>query len=238
MVGQKYVEAARLAQLTPLLVPPMREHECQALLAMADGLLLTGSPSNVDPAHFGQDVRDPDLPLDRQRDAWTLPMIRMAVERGVPVLGICRGLQEFNVAMGGSLSQALHEEPGRQDHRADERLPVEQEYGPSHDAWIEPGGLLDAVLAGLPAPARQGQCIRVNSLHGQGVDRLARGLRVEARSPDGVVEALSDPRAPFALCLQWHPEWLAAQNPVSQRLFAAFGQACKDHRARRIAKAR
>lgn len=233
VVGRKYVDAIRLAGGVPLMVPGGRPEELVAALEVIDGVLLTGSPSNVHPSHFDEAVHDETLPLDPVRDAWTLPLIRAAMDRGTPLLAICRGLQEVNVALGGSLHQAVQEQPGHMDHRADDRLPVEEEYGLSHAIHIQAGGLLDRVLEGLPANVREGMSVRVNSLHGQGVKRLAPGLQVEALAPDGVVEAFSRPGPGFNLCLQWHPEWLAHENPVSQRIFAAFGEACARHRNER-----
>ncbi len=233
VVGRKYVDAIRLAGAVPLMVPGGQPGELLAALDLIDGVLLTGSPSNVHPSHFGEAVHDETLPLDPVRDAWTLPLIRAALERGVPLLAICRGLQEVNVAMGGSLHQAVQEQPGHMDHRGDDSLPVEQEYGLAHAIHIQPGGTLDRVLEGLPASVREGMQVRVNSLHGQGVKQLAPGLRVEALAPDGIVEAFSQPGAGFNLCMQWHPEWLAHENPVSQRIFEAFGLACRAHREAR-----
>ena len=233
VVGRKYVDAIRMAGGVPLMVPGGRPQELLATLDVIDGVLLTGSPSNVHPDHFGEPVHDEALPLDPVRDAWTLPLIREVLERGIPLLAICRGLQEVNVALGGSLHQAVQELPGHMDHRADESLPVEQEYGLSHAIHVQPGGLLDRVLEGLPPGVREGTSVRVNSLHGQGVKRLAPGLQTEALAPDGVVEAFSRPGAGFNLCLQWHPEWLAHENPVSQRIFEAFGQACRQRQNER-----
>jgi putative glutamine amidotransferase len=226
IAGHKYVEAVRLAGALPLVVPNARPDEVDALLELADGVLLTGSPSNVHPQHFDEGVHDPDLPLDQARDAWTLPFVPKLLERGVPLLAICRGLQETNVALGGTLHQAIHRVPGFTDHRADDDAPAEAQYGPAHDVTVEPGGVLERLL-----PARS---FAVNSLHGQGVARLAPGLRVEARAPDGVIEAFSVPDAPgFALAVQWHPEWRAADNPVSMAMLRAFGDACRAYRARR-----
>lgn len=233
VVGRKYVDAIRMAGGVPLMVPGGRPQELLAALDVIDGVLLTGSPSNVHPDHFGEPVHNEELPLDPVRDAWTLPLIREVLERGIPLLAICRGLQEVNVALGGSLHQAVQELPGHMDHRADESLPVEQEYGLSHAIHIQAGGLLDRVLEGLPSGVRDGMSVRVNSLHGQGVKRLAPGLQPEALAPDGVVEAFSRPGAGFNLCLQWHPEWLAHENPVSQRIFEAFGQACRQRQNER-----
>jgi putative glutamine amidotransferase len=224
IAGKKYIDAVRLAGCQPLVVPSAALDELDALLALADGLLLTGSPSNVHPGHFDEGVHDPALPLDTARDAWTLPLIPKALARGVPLLGICRGMQETNVALGGSLYQAVQDVPGCNDHRADDAAPVAVQYGPSHSVSVEPGGALARML--------DRSRFDVNSLHAQAVSRLADGLRVEARAPDGVIEAFSRPAAPgFTLCVQWHPEWLAQDNPVSMQLLAAFGDACRAYRA-------
>ena len=221
--GKKYVDAVRLAGATPLIVPTAEPDELDALLDLADGVLLTGSPSNVHPRHFGEAVHDPSLPLDPERDAWTLPLVRRVIARGMPLLAICRGTQEANVALGGSLYQAVQEVAPHHDHRAPAGQPTDVQYGPAHEVLVAPGGRL-AAITGL---AR----FDVNSLHGQAVRQLAPGLRVEARAPDGVIEAFSvDPAPGFTLCLQWHPEWQAASNPVSMAVLNAFGQAARDYR--------
>jgi len=225
VAGKKYIDAVRLAACQPLIVPSASPDELDALLDVAHGVLLTGSPSNVHPSHFFEEVLDPTLPLDPERDAWTLPLIPKAIERGMPLFAICRGFQEVNVALGGSLHQAVHKVSGMRDHRDDESQPLDVQYGPAHEVVVEPGGLLQRVL-GL-------QHFEVNSLHGQGVNRLARGLRVEARAPDGLVEAFSlEQGKGFMLGLQWHPEWRAAENPVSVKLFQAFGEAALAYRNR------
>lgn len=226
LAGRKYVDAVRLAGALPLIAPPVDADQLGDLLVGVDGVLMTGSPSNVHPSHFGQAVHDPSLPLDPERDAWTLPLARLALQRGVPLLAICRGTQEVNVALGGSLHQAVHEVPGLNDHRDDgDDDDLEAQYAPSHKVDVVAGGLLTQIT-GLAA-------FEVNSLHGQGVDRLAPGLRVEATAPDGLVEAFSLPGAPgFNLCVQWHPEWQAASNPVSMQIFQAFGAAARNHRDR------
>jgi len=221
MVGQKYVEAVRLAGALPVVVPFAYPEELDNWLALADGILLTGSQSNVHPSHFDQDVHNPELPLDPTRDQWTLPLIRRAVDMGLPLLGICRGFQETNVALGGSLHQAVHEQPGLNDHRArSDEFPVDVQYGLAHPVTVQPGGQLASLLGA-------GE-VQVNSLHGQGVNRLADGLRVEATAHDGLVEAFSVTKGDgFALCVQWHPEWQAANNPVSMAILRAFGAACQ-----------
>lgn len=226
IAGKKYVDAVRLAGCLPLVVPNARVDEIDALLDLADGVFLTGSPSNVHPDHFGEAVHDPSLPLDPDRDGWTLPLVPRVLERGMPLFAICRGFQEANVALGGTLHQAVQEVEGRHDHRAPKDRSAEEQYGFAHDVNVAPGG----VLAGL----LDERTFRVNSVHGQGVNRLAPGLRVEANAPDGLVEAFSvaDARG-FNLCVQWHPEWRAETNPVSRRLLAAFGRACHAYRVQR-----
>ena len=223
VVGRKYVDAVRLAGCVPLAVPSATPEELDELLDLAHGVLLTGSPSNVHPSHFGEDVLDEALPLDPERDRWTLPLIPKTLARGMPLFAICRGFQEANVALGGTLHQAVHDVAGRHDHRGPAGAPPEVAYGLAHAVEIVPGGVLERVL--------QARTVQVNSVHGQGVNRLADGLRVEARAPDGLVEAFSKAGAPgFNLCVQWHPEWQADTNPVSQRLLAAFGDACRAYR--------
>ena len=226
IAGQKYVDAVRLAGCTPLIVPTAEADEIPGLLALADGVLLTGSPSNVHPSHFGEDVHDPSLPLDPARDAWTLPLIRQALAMGLPLFAICRGTQETNVALGGSLHQAVQEVGPFQDHRAPSGQPAAVQYADTHPVQVLPGGRLAQIV--------DRDSFQVNSLHGQAVNRLAPGLRVEAVAPDGIVEAFSVEAAPgFNLCLQWHPEWQAAGNPVSMQLLGAFGDAARAWRAQR-----
>jgi putative glutamine amidotransferase len=229
VAGKKYIDAVRLAGCQPLIVPGAEPEEIDALLDLADGILLTGSQSNVHPRRFGEPVHDASLPLDPQRDDWVLALIPRALKRGVPLFGICRGFQETNVALGGSLHQAVHEIEGRRDHRAPTNVPAEQAYGFAHTVGVEPDGVLASVIGAAS--------FEVNSVHGQGVNRLADGLRIEARSPDGLVEAFSVERVDgvtpgFNLCVQWHPEWQAADNPVSMRLLRAFGAACTAYRRR------
>jgi putative glutamine amidotransferase len=224
IAGAKYVAAVRLAGALPLVVPDAAVEELDPLLDLADGVLLTGSPSNVHPSHFGEAVHDATLPLDPARDAWTLPFIPRLIERRLPLLAICRGAQELNVALGGSLHQAVHALPGHLDHRGRGES-AESQYAPAHEVRVEPGGLLERVV--------QAAAFRVNSVHGQAVNRLAPGLRVEARAPDGLIEAFAVPGMDFALGVQWHPEWRASDNPVSLRLLRAFGLACRERAARR-----
>jgi len=175
----------------------------------------------VEPHRYQGRPSDPGTLHDPARDATTLPLIRKAVEAGVPVFGICRGFQEMNVAFGGTLHQKLHEVPGFLDHRDDETQPLEVQYGPAHDLTLEPGGLLRSLASS--------DRVRVNSLHSQGIERLGGELTVEARAPDGVIEAFRVTRARrFALAVQWHPEWQVMSYPFSRALFAAFGEASRE----------
>ncbi len=194
-----YSEAVRLAGCLPMLVTAEGTAELDALIDLADGILLPGSPNNVHPSHFEEDVLDSSLPLDPKRDALTLPLIRAAIRRGTPVLGICRGHQEINVALGGSLHQAVHLIPGNMNHQTTVNEAPELKYGPAHRIAILSGGLLERIAGSGP--------VSVNSIHGQGINRLAPCLRIEAWAPDGVVEAITAPAAPgFNLGVQWHPE--------------------------------
>jgi putative glutamine amidotransferase len=221
-VGEKYLVAvADAAGGVPFVIPSLADRiGVDAILDVVDGLVFTGSPSNVEPAHYKGPNSMPGTLHDAARDATTLPLIPAAIERGIPVLGICRGFQELNVAFGGTLHQRLYEVQGFKDHREDESQPLDVQYGPAHDVILEPGGVLRG-LAGADT-------IRVNSLHSQGVDRLGAGLSVEARSPDGVIEAFRVQNArSFALAVQWHPEWQVMSNEFSRALFAAFGAATR-----------
>jgi putative glutamine amidotransferase len=226
MVGEKYARAVLdAAGAAPLLIPSLAEElGFEELLERLDGLLFTGSPSNVEPHRYEGPPSTPGTLHDPARDATTLPLIRKAVAAGVPVFGICRGFQEMNVAFGGTLHQKLHEVPGHLDHRDDESQPLEVQYGPAHDVTLEPGGMLRALASS--------DRIRVNSLHNQGIDRLGAELEVEARAPDGVIEAFRVRNARrFALAVQWHPEWKVMSNPFSRALFAAFGEASRERAA-------
>jgi putative glutamine amidotransferase len=222
-VGEKYLVAvADAAGGIPLIIPSLADRiGVDAILDVVDGLVFTGSPSNVEPAHYQGQNSVPGTLHDAARDATTLPLIPAAIERGIPVLGICRGFQEMNVAFGGTLHQRLYEIAGFNDHREDESQPLDVQYGPAHDVTLEPGGLLRSFAST--------DTIRVNSLHSQGVDRLGARLIVEARSPDGVVEAFRVENArSFAVAVQWHPEWKVMTNDFSRALFAAFGAATKE----------
>lgn len=220
-VSERYPDAViEAAGCLPIIIPAIGpKMDCTALLDRIDGLLLTGSPSNVEPHHYGGPPSLEGTLHDPARDATTLPLIREAVRRDMPVLAICRGIQELNVALGGTLHQRVQEVPGRLDHRSPGRdMPLDQRYGAAHPVRLIPGGLL-AGLAGADE-------IWVNSLHSQGIDRAAPGLFIEAVAPDGQIEAVSLPDSRFVVGVQWHPEYKAVDNPVSKALFAAFSNAC------------
>jgi len=228
-VGEKYVRAVvDGAGCLPLLVPtldpvlPLRE-----VLAGLDGLLLTGAVSNIEPHHYSDESSYEGNLLDPRRDATNLPLIPLAIEMGVPVLAICRGFQEVNVAFGGTLYQKVHEQPGFMDHRENKDDPLDVQYGPAHDVALVPGGLL-ATLVGDTQ-------VTVNSLHGQGVRRLGEGLVVEAQAPDGLIEAFRHDGPAFMLAVQWHPEWKVTENPFYLAIFRAFGDACRARAAGRKA---
>jgi putative glutamine amidotransferase len=240
-VGDKYVQAAiRAVGGLPILIPAFgpefadpqfadgaMTEALDRLIDTLDGVLLTGSPSNVEPHHYeGEPSRD-GTAHDKARDATTLPLIRHSIDHGLPLIAICRGLQEVNVALGGTLHQLVHEVDGRRDHRSPKSPDTDVNYAPAHDIEIVENGLLHRLLGE--------RCVTVNSLHAQGVDRLAPRARLEAFAEDGQVEAFSVPDAPgFALALQWHPEHRALENPVSMKLFGAFADACRARCAARL----
>ena len=229
-VVKKYVDAViEGAGAMALLVPAEGEAiMAQAAVSRIDGLLVPGSPSNVEPRHYDGAPSLPDTLHDPARDAVVLPLLRAAIEADLPVLAICRGIQELNVALGGTLYQQVHKVPGRLDHRAPKRDTVEERYAHrAHGVELTAGGLLES-LAG-------GRCLSVNSLHHQGIDRLASSLAIEAVAPDGQIEAVRLPAARFVVGVQWHPEFRFAEDPVAVRLFSAFGAACRARAKARVA---
>lgn len=225
MVTDKYLTALRTYGLDPVVLPVWEDTDpdhARRLLSHFDGLLLTGSHTNVEPARYGAEKAPENTRDDKDRDAAAMAWLPASLERGMPLLCICRGFQELNVAFGGTLYQAVQNQPGKLDHREPEG-DAEQQYAPSHELSIEP----DGVLAGL-YPERSA---RVNSLHQQGIDRLGDGLSVEGVAPDGLIEAISvrDARA-FALGVQWHPEWQPTSHPLYDAIFQGFAAACVNSR--------
>lgn len=228
LLGDKYARAVRVGvEAQPVMFPLADVGDIPELLSMVDGVMLTGSPSNVHPSHFDEEVADPSLPLDPVRDTLTLALIKACVHEGVPLLGICRGFQEINVALGGTLHQRVHEVPGRMDHREPKTAPFEEQYAPRHPIHLAPGSVFET-WAGGPQ-------VMVNSLHGQGIHRLADGLEPMAQAPDGQIEAVAVRGArTFAYAVQFHPEWRCWENPFYSAIFAAFGHACRQRRSLRL----
>ncbi len=220
--GDKYLRAlADCAQVTPVIIPVLEGGmDVRSLVSRVDAVMLSGGLSNVHPsmmapAYRGQPVIEPS---DLRRDKVTLPLIHEVLDQGKPLLGICRGMQELNVALGGSLHPLVHEVPEHDDHREPKSDDVAVRYGPNHEVEVLPGGVLSAWI---DEPR-----FMINSLHWQAVDQLGDGLRIEAQAPDGVVEAVSLPTASRpVVAVQWHPEFQAASNPQSRQIFAGFRQA-------------
>lgn len=228
ILGDKYARAARdAAGVQPVSFPLVDAADIAALLNAVDGVMLTGSPSNVHPSHFNEEISDSNLLLDPDRDALTLKLVRACVEQHVPLLGLCRGFQEINVALGGTLHQQVHRVPGMTDHRELASETTEQQYAPRHELKLADGSVL-AECAGATS-------VWVNSLHTQGIHQLAPGLRALAVAPDGLVEAfeMMDAGA-FTLGVQWHPEWKCLETPFYLAIFRRFGEACRAQQRARL----
>ncbi len=221
IVGEKYLKGIiNGTQAWPLIIPSLGEPPPEAILARLDGILFTGSPSNIEPHHYDGEPSDIGTHHDPKRDATTLPLLKAAIDSGIPVLAICRGFQEMNVVFGGTLHQKLHEVGRYIEHREDPSKSLEVQYGLAHGLRIHSDGLLYSIWGNSTA--------EVNSLHTQGVDRIGDGLRIEACAPDGLVEAFSVIDAKnFALGVQFHPEWQVLSQPFYRAIFAAFNQACQ-----------
>lgn len=221
---RQYIEAAIGGSgVTPLLVPSFGDRlDLDAILSAVDGVMVTGSKSNVYPPLYGEEATEANGPYDHARDATTLPMIRAAIERGIPLLAICRGIQELNVALGGTLATEIQDRPGSLDHRAVVSDDQDLRFAIRQPVRIEAGSCLAGVFGA-------GE-IMVNSVHRQAIDRLGGRLQVEAVASDGTVEAVSvkDSRS-FAVGVQWHPEYWAATDGNSAKIFAAFGDAVRAH---------
>lgn len=220
-VHEKYLDAIFNANGLPVALPhelASREGAIDSILARLDGIFLTGSPSNVEPHWYGEEGIE-EL-ADPGRDRLSIALIKATLEKRIPLFAACRGMQELVVATGGALYRKVHEQPGYMDHREDTALPHDNQYDLVHPVAIQAGGLLAELL---PEYTR----FEVNSLHGQGAKRLGPALNVEAVAPDNLVEAVSVRNHPFALGVQWHPEWHSLTDPVSKQLFDAFIGACR-----------
>ncbi|RUU14539.1 gamma-glutamyl-gamma-aminobutyrate hydrolase family protein [Mesorhizobium sp. USDA-HM6] len=225
-VRVRYLEALRsTAGVLPLIIPGGLEQEnLRTCLSVLNGVLLTGAASNVSPSLYGGPEACPET-LDLDRDLTSIAAIKIAISSGIPLLGICRGLQELNVALGGTLSSDLSEGEGAITHVEDLTLPRDLQYARLHRILAEGHGYIAQCIR-----RAQNNPVVVNSLHRQGIARLADGLEVDARCVDGVIEAVSvKDAATFAAAVQWHPEWFHADDPLSVEIFRAFGEACRSH---------
>ncbi len=213
---------AAVSGCLPLMIPAdPRLVSVDELLAACDGFLLTGGRPNVHPQEYGEDETEAHGAFDRNRDAVTLPLIRACVERGQPFLGVCRGFQEVNVAMGGTLHPEIRDLPGRQNHRMPPEGTLDQKFALRHAVSLAEGSPFRQVFGAAE--------VMVNSLHGQGIARAGAGVVIDGVAPDGTAEAIHIAGAPgFTLSVQWHPEWRAGEDPVSRPLFEAFGVAVRD----------
>ncbi|WP_346764920.1 gamma-glutamyl-gamma-aminobutyrate hydrolase family protein [Caulobacter sp. 602-2] len=221
-VMNRYVEGAmRYADAAALLVPSMPGlMKASEVAARLDGLMLTGSPSNLDPVFYDEAVEDAPGPFDRDRDVMTRDLIKAMLDLGRPVFGVCRGFQEINVAFGGSLRRDMATSAELIAHHAPDEVDFNGMFDHRHPVDLTPGGVLATAFSAEQAV--------VNSVHYQGVDRLGEGLSVEARAQDGVVEAVSaSVNGAPVLAVQWHPEWKPEANPQSQTFFQLFGRALR-----------
>ena len=228
--AERYVQSLlKMVDCIPVLMPPVGGAvDAVELVSRMDGFLLTGGQANVEPHHYDAPAFPPEELIDPGRDALVLPLVRACIAGRVPVFGICRGIQEINVALGGSLHYRIHQLPGKSDHRMPHREDVTREeiYQLKHPVRLTPGGLFRSLVGRDET--------MVNSLHGQGVDRLGEGLVVEAMSPDGVIEGLRyDDETQFIVGVQWHAEWEPEEHTLSGALYSAFGEAARRRAARR-----
>ena len=222
-VSEMYLAAiSEAADGVPFLIPSLgASFHPEELLDYVDGILLTGSESNIHPSYYRKKgyPYSSDSRYDHQRDATTIPLIRACVNRGMPLLAICRGLQELNVALGGTLYQLVY--TGNISHLPNNEASLESQFAPVHRVQLTSEGLL-ANLINVTE-------IRVNSLHEQGIEQLAHGLLIEAVAPDGLIEAVRVEHSPYGIGVQWHPEWNWQTDPLSGAVFRSFGVACQNY---------
>ena len=228
MAGEKYITAiSEGANALPFILPSLGDSiDLEDAIRHLDGVFFTGSPSNVEPHHYGGAPSKPGTWHDPERDQTALPLITKVLQAGVPMLAVCRGFQELNVVLGGTLHQLVHEVTGYDNHKEDPDHTLDEQYGPSHEVTLVEGGMLRK-LAGQ-------NVVMVNSLHSQAVAKLADGVSVEAVANDGLIEGFRvDGAKAFALAVQWHPEWKHSENEFSQKIFQAFGDACRERASNR-----
>ena len=212
---------AEVANCVPLSIPSDPDYMgVEELLEICDGFLLTGGRPNVHPEEYGHEPTPAHGDFDRPRDRITLPLVRACVERGQPFLGICRGFQEVNVAMGGTLHPEIRDLPGRDNHRMPPNGTLEEQFALRHPVRFAEGGVFHRLLGAAE--------VMTNTLHGQGIVEPGKRVVIDGYAHDGTPEALFIDGAPgFALAVQWHPEWNAVNDPVSRVLFGAFGDAAR-----------
>ncbi len=220
--GVMNVEAiAEVAQAIPVIIPSLPKcFSTDELISSFDGFLFTGGRPNVHPSYYGCEPTEAHGAFDKNRDAVVLPLIQSCEKKGKPILGICRGFQEFNVAFGGTLHPEIRELPGRINHRMPPNGTLEEQFAHSHEVEIIEGGKFERIFGSKK--------ILVNSLHGQGIDGAGDRVQIEGFAADGTPEALSiTDSAGFCLAVQWHPEWNASSDVVSKPLFEEFGKALR-----------
>ena len=225
---QPYLDAVREgAGVIPLCLPNFGDDiDLDGLLERVDGVVMTGSRSNVHPSNYGVEASAAHEPYDPDRDRMSFDLVRQALAKGLPVLSICRGMQELNVALGGTLATEIQDLPGRMDHRAPPSDAQEARFAIRHPVEVRKGGLLHDIA--------KSERIEVNSLHRQAIDKLAPGLHIEASAADGTIEAVSRVNsASFLLGVQWHPEYWFRTDKTSAAIFAAFGEAVRRFAAKR-----
>jgi len=228
-VGVMNIDAvSQVSGAIPLIIPAMAAEATVAELAgICDGFVFTGARPNVHPSHYGHETTDAHGSFDMDRDNLTLPLIRHCVDAGIPILGICRGFQEFNVAYGGTLHPEIRDLPGRINHRMDPEGDIDKKFEDTHTVTLKYGGVFAEIFGATE--------VCVNSLHGQGISQPAERAVVEGRADDGTIEAIYiKEAASFSLAVQWHPEFNASQNQVSRPLFEAFGDAMRQNIAKSI----
>lgn len=227
----QYVQAAlKVAGVMSFIIPAFEDgNETDAILDRVDGVLVSGSATNVHPSLYGENATERDGPFDPARDATSLPLIRRALDRGIPLLAICRGIQELNVALGGTLASEIQDQPGIWDHRKPDVPERDKAYAIRQPVFVAEGSCI-ATYLGFSGE------IQVNSLHRQAIGETAPRLKVEATAEDGTIEAVSVIDAKnFAVGVQWHPEYWAETDAPSRALFEAFGRAVRDYAAAKAA---
>jgi putative glutamine amidotransferase len=224
--GQRYITSLnRFSNCVSVQIPSLgNKYDYTQLVQRFDGILLTGGRANIEPHHYGGPPFPQDEAIDPDRDSTVLQLIPACIEAGIPLLGICRGLQEINVALGGSLHYRVHQVPEKNDHRMlrGEEVSNEDIYAPRHSITITPGSLFYKLV--------KKNEVQVNSLHGQGIDRLGKGLSIEAVSDDQIIEGIRIKNHPnFGAAVQWHTEFHPErpEHILSRKLYEAFGQAAK-----------